>query len=99
MPPTIHPTKSDEGVPMFASPVLLLGTSVATLYAAGFHLLTGRTWRQIMLYWMFSLVGFMIGQIGGELLGLGWPMIGQLHIIPATIVSWGALLVARLLKT
>ncbi len=83
---------------MFASPVLLLGTSVATLYAAGFHLLTGRTWRQIMLFWLFSLVGFMIGQIGAELSGLTWPMLGQIHIIPATILSWLALLVARLLK-
>ncbi len=84
---------------MFASPVLLLGSSVATLYAAGFHLLTGRTWRQIMLFWVLSLMGFMMGQVGGELLGLNWPMLGQIHIIPATIISWLALLVARLLKT
>jgi hypothetical protein len=83
---------------MFASPVILLGTSVATLYAALFHLLAGRTWRQIVLYWLLSLVGFMLGQLAGELLHAGLPMLGQLHIIPASLASWAALGVARLLK-
>ena len=83
---------------MFASPVFLLGSSVATLYAALFHLLAGRTWRQIVLYWALSLAGFMLGQAGGELFALSWPMLGQLHIIPASLAAWAALFVARLLK-
>lgn len=83
---------------MFASPMFLLGTSVATLYAALFHLLVGRTWRQILLYWLVSVVAFLLGQALGELLSLSWPMLGQLHIIPATLAAWAALGVARLLK-
>ncbi len=83
---------------MFASPVFLLGSSVATLYAALFHLIAGRTWRQILLYWMGSMVGFLLGQLAGELLSLHWPMLGQLHIIPASLMAWAALFIARLLK-
>jgi hypothetical protein len=83
---------------MFASPMFLLGTSVATLYAALFHLLTGRTWRQILLYWLVSVVAFLVGQAMGEMLSLAWPMLGQLHIIPASLAAWAALIVARLVK-
>lgn len=83
---------------MFASPVFLLGTSVATLYAALFHLLAGRTWRQILLYWLVSVLAFLVGQALGEMLSLSWPMLGQLHIIPASLAAWAALGVARLLK-
>lgn len=86
------------GVPMFASPALLLGASIATLYAALFHLLVGRAWRQILLYWFVSVLGMMLGQACGELLALEWPMLGQLHIIPASVAAWAALLIARLVK-
>ncbi len=83
---------------MFASPMFLLGASIATLYAAAFHLLVGRTWRQILLYWLVSLVGFLLGQALGAWLALPWPMLGQLHIIPASLLAWTALGVARLFK-
>lgn len=83
---------------MLASPIFLLGATIATFYAALFHLLKGRNWRQVLFYWLASVSGFMLGQGIGEVLALTWPMVGQVHIIPATLGAWLALGLARLLE-
>lgn len=83
---------------MLDSPVFLLGATIATFYAALFHLLKGQNWRQVLLYWFASVIGFMIGQGIGEVFALPWPMVGALHILPATLGAWAALFIAYLLK-
>ena len=83
---------------MLHSPAFLLGSSFATLYAGLFHLIVGRSLRQVFLYWVISMIGFMAGQALAELAYSGLPMLGQLHLIPATLTAWVALGIARLLK-
>ncbi len=73
---------------MFSSPVLLLSLVVATLYAAAFHLLRGKSWKQLFITWLAALVGFGVGQAVATLLSLGDPLIGELHLVAASVGSW-----------
>ncbi|NLT73364.1 MAG: hypothetical protein GXX94_04110 [Chloroflexi bacterium] len=83
---------------MFASPVWLLGMSMATLLAAFFHLLVGNGAKQAILYWFTSAIGFFVGQLIGSVFLSSWPTIGQVSIVPAVMFSCLAMLVARGLK-
>lgn len=79
-------------------PTLILSTVIATLYAALYHLLSGRTMRQLFLDWASSLLGFAAGQIGATVLRLQDMRIGELHLLVATITSWLSMLFVRRLK-
>lgn len=83
---------------MFASPVFLLGSTVATAWAALFHLLWGKKWRELVLYWFAGLVGFSIGQVIGNALGLEILLLGQVRLLEGTLVCWLAMLIARCFK-
>ena len=48
---------------MFHLPLLVLSLVIATLYSALFHLLWGRTLKQLFIYWLAAIVGFGIGQV------------------------------------
>ena len=80
------------------SPVFLLGTTLATLLAAVFHLLRGSSIRQAILFWFSSVLGFFSGQLLGSLLPATWPMLGQVYIVPAVLLSLAAMFVVRGLK-
>ena len=80
---------------MFTSPVFLMGSAVATLWASLFHLLCGRRWQQLILFWFFALVGFALGQLLGDALQLGWLMFGQVHLLEGSLLCWLAMLIAR----
>ena len=83
---------------MFASPLFVLGSAVATVWAALFHLLFGRGWLDLALYWFVGLIGFAVGQTMAEALNLQWVLIGQMHVIEATLACWLAMFVAHWLK-
>jgi hypothetical protein len=83
---------------MLASPVFLLGSTLATMWAALYHLLLGRRWVELVFYWCLSLLGFAVGQAMADALGLRWMMVGQTHIIEGTVGCWVAMLVARWIK-
>ena len=72
---------------MFYAPLLVLSLVIATLYAALFHLLRGQTMRDLVLYWATSLLGFAAGHLIAA--GLSWPdpLIGELHVVPASVAS------------
>jgi hypothetical protein len=72
---------------MLFSPLLVLSLVIATLYAALFHLLRGQTMRDLVLFWAASLLGFAAGHLVAA--GLSWPdpLIGELHIVPASVAS------------
>ena len=80
---------------MFSSPALLLSLVVATLYAAAFHLLRGRSGKQLLITWVAALVGFGAGQVLATLLSLGDPLIGELHLLTASATSWLFMFLAR----
>jgi len=83
---------------MFSSPIFLLGSTLATAWAALFHLLLGKRWTDLILYWFIGLIGFAVGQAMADILGLRFFLLGQVHLLEATLGCWTAMLVARWLQ-
>jgi hypothetical protein len=79
-------------------PSVLLSILLAGIYGALFHLWRGRTFRELPLYLIAAIVGFGLGNLAGDAIGLNIFMIGPLHIVEASLVSWVMLFVARWLK-
>jgi len=84
---------------MVHSPLLVLSLVIATLYAALFHLLRGQTMRDLVLYWAASLIGFAAGHLIAAALSWPDPLIGELHIAPASVVSVSLMSFARRLRS
>jgi hypothetical protein len=58
----------------------------------------GRGCRDLLLFWLASVVGFASGQlIGARLYIIPWT-IGQVHIIEATLVAILFLVIARWIR-
>ena len=74
---------------------LLLGVALATMYGAGFHVWQGGGARRLALYLLAGWLGFALGHILGNILGIQFFMIGQLNFVTATIGSVLALGLAR----
>ncbi|NLG48677.1 MAG: hypothetical protein GX552_01035 [Chloroflexi bacterium] len=83
---------------MFASPVFLVSSTLATLWAAIFHLLFGKKLLDLILFWFIGLIGFAVGQATADVLDLNWLLVGRVHLIEGTVCCWVAMLVARWLK-
>ena len=83
------------------SPALLLGLVIALLYAALFHLWQGRTLRDLGIFALAAIVGFAVGQGVGQLTWLpwlAWQVVGQVHVLVASLFSWLSLFIAKWLK-
>ena len=80
------------------SPALLLSSLIAGIYGTLFHLWRGRTFRELPLYLVAAVLGFVLGEMAGDAIGLDIFMIGPTHIIEASLGSWGMLFIARWLK-
>ncbi len=79
-------------------PRLLLSFLMAGMYGALFHVWRGRSFRELPLYLIAALLGFVLGDLAGDAIGLDIFMIGPTHIIEASLGSWGMLFIARWLK-
>jgi hypothetical protein len=79
-------------------PALLLSVVLSSLYAAGFYALQGRRVRDLLFFWLASLVGFASGQLVGELWDFIPWTVGQVHFIEATVLAILFLFIARLLR-
>lgn len=83
---------------MFLSPPLVLSMLIASIYAFLFHLVWGRSVRELVFYWLVGVVGFGLGQIVSRF----WPVdilrIGQVHLLEGSIVCWVFLFIAKWLK-
>jgi len=79
-------------------PALILSVVIASLYAAIFHLLWAPRQGKLWVYWLAALVGFGVGQILAGLSPLRLLMIGDVHLLEATIFSAAALVIAKRLK-
>ncbi len=79
-------------------PLLVLSLVLATLYGALFHLLWGRSFKQLFLSWLAAVVGFAAGQLLASVLGWRDLMIGELHLIAASVLSWILMAFARRLR-
>lgn len=86
---------------LLLSPALLLSLVIALLYAALFHLWQGRTLRDLGIFALAALAGFAVGQEVGQLLYgplLKWQLVGQVHVLVASLFTWLALFIAKRLK-
>jgi hypothetical protein len=72
-------------------PSIVLGFVISTLYGAGFHLWRGGSAGRLILYLVFSWIGFWIGNTIATLLDLGFGQIGPLNLLVASIFSLLAL--------
>lgn len=80
------------------SPPLVLSIVIASAYGALFHVWKGKTVQDLLIYLVAGLVGFGLGQLVGHTLGLGIFMIGQIHVVEASLICWLVLFIAKWLK-
>jgi hypothetical protein len=79
-------------------PYLLLSLLLGGAYGALFHLWRGKKIRELVIYFLTGIIGFGIGQAVGNVLGLNVFLIGPLHIVEASVMSWVCLFVIQWLK-
>lgn len=79
-------------------PYLLLSFLLGGIYGALFHFWQGKTIRDWVIYFLTGIIGFGLGQALGNLLELNTFLIGPLHIVEATSVSWLSLFMMKWLK-
>jgi len=80
------------------APYLLLSFLLGSIYGAFFHLWQGKTIRDLIIYFLTGVIGFGVGQALGNLLGLNIFMIGSVHVVEGTVVSWVSLFLMKWLK-
>jgi hypothetical protein len=80
---------------MLISPALVLSAVIASLYAAVFLLIWGQRTRKKWLYWVVAVAAFGVGQLLAKLSSVHPLMIGNMHLLAGTLVSWAALFVAK----
>ena len=79
-------------------PMVVLFVLLASLWAAVFHVIRGRTLVELPIFWAASQLGFATGELAARVLGLDFVMIGELHVVVATMGSFTFLHIARWLK-
>lgn len=79
------------------SPSVVFSFILATLYGAAFHVLSGGDARRLALFLLAAWMGFALGQGFGDAIAFSLLDIGALHMLPATVGAWLALVVARIL--
>jgi hypothetical protein len=70
-----------------STPTILLGLILSTLYGALFHLWRGGNAGRLLLYLLLSWIGFWLGQLVGVYLNLDFDILGQLHLVVASLSS------------
>jgi len=84
---------------MLHPPLLVLSLVIATLYGALFHLLWGRTLRELLIYWAAALLGFGSGQLLASAFSWRDLLIGELHLLTASAVCWLFMALAKQFKS
>lgn len=84
---------------MLLSPPFVLSALVSTALAALFNLWQGGSVRDLGLYLVAGWLGFAIGNLLGDWLGLDLFMIGKIHMAEAGLMCGVLLFLARWLKT
>lgn len=79
-------------------PYLLLSFVLGAMYGLLFHLWRGKSFQDLAIYFITGIVGFAMGQVLGNLIGLDIFLIGPLHIAEATFMSWVNLFIIQWLK-
>ncbi len=78
-------------------PSFVFGFVLATFYGSAFHFVVGGDVRRLALFFLASWIGFALGHISGDLLGVEFLDIGPLNMLNATVGAFVALIVAAIL--
>lgn len=73
---------------MLNVPLLVLSLVIATLYSSLFHLRWGTTLRELFTSWVAALLGFASGQLLASAFSWRDVLIGELHLMAASIACW-----------
>jgi hypothetical protein len=68
-------------------PGIFLGLILSTLYGALFHLWRGGNAGHLLLYLVLAWLGFWLGHLAGNFLNSSFDMLGQLHLLFASLGS------------
>ena len=66
-------------------PSILIGTLIASLYGALFHLLRGGSLGRLLFYIILSWISFWVGHIAGNAWGWNFISFGPLRLGTATL--------------
>ncbi len=80
------------------NPTLLLLLLLSTACAALAHILWGRRWFQLLLFWLAASVGCLITSIIGVRLPLNLPSPAGIPVLEAVLVAWVCIIVASRLR-
>ncbi len=83
---------------MLLSPPFVLSVILSTALAALFNLWQGGSPRDLAIYLVAGWLGFAVGELLGDWLGLNLLMVGQVHVAEAGLMCALLLFVARWLK-
>ena len=76
-------------------PAWVLALILAALNVCVFHVALGRAGRSVLYFTPFGLLGFAAGNLIGWLLGSPLPMLGDVHVIEASVGAWVLLSIAN----
>lgn len=79
-------------------PYLLLSFLLGAIFGTAFYLWRGKNFRDLAIYFLTGIIGFSLGQALANLAGFEVFLIGPLHVVEATVVSWLSLFVVQWLK-
>jgi len=80
------------------SPAVLLLVLIATASAALAHVLWGRRWVQLPIFWVAAFAGCLIAYAIGVRLPLGLVTPGGVPVLEAVLGAWIMLIVASRLR-
>jgi hypothetical protein len=84
---------------MLHSPLLILSLVIATLYGALFHLLWGKTLKELLVCWAAAVLGFSSGQLLASAFSWRDVLVGELHLLTASAVCWLFMALAKRLQS
>lgn len=83
---------------MLLSPPFVLSVLLSTMLATLFNLWQGGSARDLALYLIAGWLGFVVGELLGDWMGLDVFMVGEVHVAEAILACVLLLFLARWLK-
>jgi len=80
------------------SPYFLLSILLGGAYGTAFHIWQGKSVKDVAYYIGAGVIGFGLGQAIANFFAWKLFLIGPIHLLEASLVSWLALFVARWLR-
>jgi hypothetical protein len=82
----------------YLDPALVLLLLIATACATGAHVLWGRSWLQIPVFWLAAAVGCLLAYVIGWSSPLDLPTPAGIPVLEAVIAAWLVIIIASRLR-